>query len=113
MPRSVSKRSFVVGHSRDLWFVLLFATSIGIWWRGLVEAFRLALSSEAHTHILLILPLSVALAFTQRKGGRNGFESHKMGFLLLALILIGSLVYARTDFKWDPSLSMFALVTWW
>ena len=46
--------------------ILLFVLSIALWWHPLAATFRVALNSDAHTHILLILPLSLALTYVDR-----------------------------------------------
>ena len=99
-------------------FLVLTATSLVLWWRALSSTFSLALSSDAHTHILLILPLSVALIYLRRHALQPVFErSLRAG----AALLIASLLIAGLG-KWGPdglpndvrlALSMFGLVTWW
>jgi exosortase len=100
-------------------FAFLCAASIVIWWHALVITLRLALNIQAYTHILLIVPLSIALIYMHsRTLPTESFEmSVAAGSLLLAvaLVVIG---FAR---RGVPSLaddlrlsfSMFALVTWW
>ena len=52
---------------RSLGLLGLFGASIAIWWHPLAADMKLALSSDAHTHILLILPLSIALIYSQAR----------------------------------------------
>ncbi len=98
-------------------FLVLTATSLVLWWRALSSTFSLALSSDAHTHILLILPLSIALIYLRRHALQPVFERS----LRAAALLIASLLIAGLG-KWGPdglpndvrlALSMFGLVTWW
>jgi len=104
-------------------FCFLCAVSIMFCWRCLVFTWGMALSNDAYTHILLILPLSAALIYQDSKyRDSKSLEidpqpSSRMGAALLALaLLIGS--YARwgmaaTGEDVVLSLGMLALVTWW
>jgi exosortase len=122
-------------------FVFLGAASILFWWHFLVITFGLALANDAYTHILLILPLSAALIYTDSKQAapkhphsksvksnarpinsqpsiRTNFRANfRIGAPLLAgALLIGC--YARWGMAAASgdirlSLGMFALVTWW
>jgi exosortase len=106
-----------------LGFASLCALSIVFWWRPLVATFDLALSNEAYTHILLILPMSLALIYMD--SGRcdskdRSFDrrlSTCLGLALLALALLAgaydrwTLESATADVR--LTLGMFALVTWW
>ncbi len=109
--------------SQVLAFGFLCAVSIVFWWHSLVITLGLALSNDAYTHILLILPLSAALIYQDSKYVESKAlrideqRSHRIGAALLALaLLIGC--YARWGMVAAPddvglSLSMLALVTWW
>jgi len=44
----------------------LIAGSIALWWQPLALTLKLALSTDAYTHILLIVPLSIALLYFER-----------------------------------------------
>ena len=99
-------------------FLLLLAVSVVVWWRPLASTLRLALETDAHTQILLILPLSAALIYTERKTIRPEF-SRSLG-AGVSLLIVALLIAARSS--WGAgglpddvrlSLSMFALVTWW
>ncbi len=109
------------------------AVSILFWWHPLVGTLRLALTNDAYTHILLILPLSAALIYLDLKNlDLKHFDSQhqdsqvlrvdsslspRIGAMLLLLaLLVGC--YARWGMPTTPddvrlSLAMFALVTWW
>lgn len=101
-----------------LWFVALIGASIAICWHPLLDTFRLALTSQAHTHILLILPLSAALAFTQRRSESDAVAPGKLaGYFPLTIALFIGIAE-----KWGHfanlsdlrlSFSVFAIVTWW
>lgn len=99
-------------------FLLLLAVSLAVWWRPLARTLRLALESDAHTHILLILPLSGALIYMERKTVRPGFSRSVGGgvsVLIIALLIAAWSSWGAGRLPDDVrlSLSMFALVTWW
>jgi len=103
-------------------FAALALASLLLWWRPLGNTLRLALSNDAYTHILLILPLSAALIYMDAKYldakalQSQSHSSPRLGAALLTLaLLLGC--YARW---WSAatddarlSLAMFALVIWW
>jgi exosortase len=101
---------------------------IVFWWHPLLATAELALSNEAYTHILLILPLSAALIYFElkqqdsksinsNKSPVDRQPSPRTGVVLLSLAFaIGS--YARWGMRTAPddirlSLSMVSLVTGW
>jgi len=104
-------------------FAFLCAVSILFWWHSLVMTLRLALANNAYNHILLILPLSVALIYfdSEHRDSKalriDPQPSPRIGVALLVLaLLIGG--YARWGMAATVddvrlSLGMFALVTWW
>lgn len=96
----------------------LVAASLVIWWHPIAANLKLALSSDAHTHILLILPLSMALIYLAGKEARLTFEPRvREGGILLAAALLLRAVTAGNAWHLSPndllSLSLFALVIWW
>lgn len=110
----------VQGTSRNqtnhLAFAALLATSAAGWWQPIVSTTKLALSSDAYTHILLIIPLSLALVYLEREQ-TAGPGSREMGFALLAAAVLLRFLATpnRTPFSATPklALSMLALVLWW
>ena len=113
---------------RAMGFAVLAAASLLFWWRPLANTLGLALTNEAYTHILLILPLSAALIYLDSKDQHSKNlnskappidpqPSPRIGAALLALaLLIGC--YARWGMSAASddvrlSLVMFTLVTWW
>jgi exosortase len=108
----------------QIWvFISLCVISILLWWTPLFATFRLASSNDAYTHILLIVPLSVALVYfdskfwDSRSRASRVRRSPRIGMVLLLL----SFVFACT-IRWSPvgasddlrlSLSMLGLVLWW
>lgn len=107
-------------HSRTKYFGLfsLLAGSIALWWRPLALTFGLAVSSDAHTHILLILPLSIALIYVDIKRSQPSIESGRwMGVILLSAALLLRALTGWNIWQLFPgstlSLDMFALVLCW
>ena len=101
-----------------LLFSLLFAISLAIWFRPLISSFSLALHDDQHTHILLIIPVSVALIFLDWKSPvASTTFSLSLGAILLAPAALMtavaklSLVALRPDEQ--LSVRMLALVAWW
>lgn len=123
----MTKRS--LDHIAVSFFAVLAAASLIFWWQPLAATFALASANEAYTHILLILPLSLALIYVDLKDHHNrqerndsgtGIESnlvHSIGAVLLALaFLLGcygrwGMPGARDDIR--LSLEMFSVVAWW
>ena len=120
------KRPLHVG--RAMGFAVLTAVSLLFWWRPLASTLGLALTNEAYTHILLILPLSAALIYLDSKDQHSKNlnskalpidppPSPRIGAALLALaLLMGGYARWGSGAASDDvrlSLAMFALVTWW
>lgn len=115
---SIPGRRSKTGNHRKQYLFLLLGLSLALWWQPLTSDLRLALSSEAHTYILLIIPLSLSLIY---------FE-HKLSFATFAprlgeggILLIGALVL-RACAQWNVwqfssnanlSVDVGALVLWW
>jgi exosortase len=101
---------------RDL-FVLVVASLI-LWWRPLLETWKLALDNDAYTHLLLILPLSAILIYAdrQQRPASDRFGSNIGIFLLVFALLLRAFTYWNSS-SLSPSdrlsLGMFALVVWW
>ena len=115
---STTNRESVPGLSPLLLFSILFAISLAIWFRPLVSSFALALHDDQYTHILLIIPVSVALIFLDWKSpvASTAF-SLSLGAILLASAALMTaiaklgLVALRPDEQ--LSVRMLALVAWW
>ena len=98
-------------------FALLCAVSLVIGWHPLVSTFMLALRSDQYTHLLLIVPISASLIFSERSVLKPPFEP-AVGFgsaLLVIAILFGGASRWMTDLPSDTqlSLAMLGIVTWW
>jgi exosortase len=99
-------------------FSILGAISLVIWWAPLASSFALALGDDQYTHILLILPISVALIFLDWKSPEpSSRPAVRFGSVLL-VIAASVTFYVRwrgVALSSDERLSvnMLALVVWW
>ncbi len=104
--------------SRYWKFALLMAVSLVLWWRPIGTTLRLALDHEEYTHILLIVPLSFALIYQQRKAlNESGTRGVSVGLALLAIGLL-AVTFAHGESGFLPedgllAVSMGGLVVWW
>ncbi len=99
-------------------FAVLLAASVALWWHPLSQTLRLALTNDAHTHIILIVPLALALIYLDRDRLPNHPQSDWAvgGAMLLLAALLGA--FAKWEMITEPNLVrlfflMVALVTWW
>jgi exosortase len=99
-------------------FAFLMAVSLALWWRPIRTTLRLALDHEEYTHILLIVPLSCALIYQQRKAIKeSGTRGGSVGLALLAIGLL-AVTFAHGESGYLPddgllAVSMGGLVAWW
>lgn len=98
-------------------FALLCAVSLVIGWQPLLMTFALALRADEYTHLLLILPISAALIFSERKTVKLPFKP-AVGFgsalLIIAILISGySSWMISSDSDIQLSVSMLAMVIWW
>jgi exosortase len=112
----MSSFSKVIGNTMTR-FALLCAVSLVIGWPALSSSFALALRADEYTHLLLIVPISVALIFADWGALMPGFEP-AAGFgsaLLVIAILIGGCSRWIGGLTGDTqrSLGMLAVVLWW
>jgi exosortase len=99
-------------------FAFLCGVSIMLWWHALVSTLRLAVSDEASTHIVLIVPLSLALIYLERRASPGKCEP---GVTAGAVLLAAALLIAAFA-RWGLpglgadlrlSMRMFTMVLWW
>ncbi len=96
----------------------LIACSIALWWQPLTSTLKLALNSDAYTHILLIVPLSVALIYVNKKDAEPvsapGWPRGAIP-LFAALLLRGFTAWNLFHLSSSStlSLSMLGAVLWW
>jgi exosortase len=94
---------------------LAVAVSLLVAWRPFWDTFALALRRDEYTHILLIIPISLALVYTEwpsPKPNRKPDDPIGIALLVVAVLvaLLGRFVAgSQVQTTWD----MFALVTWW
>jgi exosortase len=97
--------------------LLLLAVSLLVGWRPLIDTFALALRNDEYTHILLILPISVALIVLEWLPLRAKVTLNvPVGCVLLAAaILVAGFARGSSSLSSDVQLSveMFALVLSW
>ena len=82
-------------------FALLWAVSLLVGWRPLVDTFALSLRDDEYTHILLILPISAALIFLEWRPLRTMVTLNvRTGSVLLAIAVL----IACSSLGWSASL---------
>lgn len=101
-------------------FGVLCAASLLLWGHVLRTTFTLAQHNDAYTHILLIIPISVALVILERRKQtwkpKPGIRAGSSLLVLAAVIGVAGLRWGRVDiFTGDVRLAieMLAVVTWW
>ncbi|MGH9644060.1 MAG: exosortase/archaeosortase family protein [Terriglobales bacterium] len=99
-------------------FALLLAGSVVVGWHALAATFSLALRNDEYTHLLLILPVSVALIILELPSLQALVAPNiRVGSVLLAMAVLGAgLAQVRSaSLPADVLLSirMFALVLFW
>ena len=104
------------GRKRWAAFAGLIVLSLILWWHSLSTTLRLALDSEAHTHILLIVPLSCALIYLNKDAAKAHYKSSLVvgiPILAAALLLAAIAAWQSGSEGTRLSLSILALVFWW
>jgi len=101
--------------SSQLKFSLAVSISLLVGWRPLLGTFALALRRDEYTHILLIVPISLALIYTEWPSlriDRQPSNRISVALLVAAVILgLGGRLTAQSDTQ--LTWGMLALVTWW
>jgi exosortase len=118
MAQISSTRGSIFKLSPPFSFSILAGISLLIWWHPLTSSFALAFHDDQYTHILLILPLTVAMIYLDWKSSDSSPESApSVGIVLLVAAAVASVV-ARLQMlplRLDEqlSLNMLALLVWW
>lgn len=104
--------------SHRLSFVFLVAASLVVGWRPALATLTLALRNDQYTHILLILPVSVALIFLEWPSLRGKFTPNVRAgsaFLVIAVLVatFATVPSGRLSPDLQLSIRMFALVIFW
>jgi exosortase len=101
-------------------FALLCLVPIVLWHRAVFTTLRLALGNDAYTHLLLVLPICIAIIYSEWRSGKVRPEPDlRAGVALLAgSILIGVLgstwkVDSSPSADAHLSMGMLAVVIWW
>jgi exosortase len=99
-------------------FIFLLALSVIFWGSALLTLFALAVHKDEYTHILLILPVSVALIMLEWKSLKVSPSPDPrggVGLLALALLVECFARWGIPSLSADVHLSInvLALVTWW
>jgi exosortase len=99
----------------SLRFVLLCVISLVVGWHSLFSTLVLALRVDEYTHLLLIVPISVSLIFSERDLLKLAPEPvvGLGSFLLIAAILIGVFSHTISQIDVELSFNMLAIVIWW
>jgi exosortase len=99
---------------------MLLAVTLGTlvgWWHWVVELLRLAYSNEQYTHVVLVFPISVALAFLEARA--KGIKPNWSPFPAVALVFASVIVslIARTALSEASEIALVAgsasLVVFW
>lgn len=91
--------------------------SLVFWWHPLGSTLHLAVTNDAYTHILLILPVSIALILAERGSPASLVSDGRIGWVLFSAgLLIRALTFWLDSHFVAPNdlpLSIFALVLYW
>lgn len=106
------------GAQRFAWFAGLVLVSIAVEWKPLFATYVLAWHSDEYTHILMILPVSLALIFVDWNS--SNITSNRTSLFGVVLLMTAFVVAALA--KWDSAsfasdqrlaVSMFVMILWW
>jgi exosortase len=103
---------------RQLEFFGFLAASIAVWYHPLTTLFKLALTSEAHTYLLIVLPLSIVLSYFRARDADPALPtSTGIGMVVLILALLLKLAADSNGGSFHTNygltVNIFALVMWW
>lgn len=112
-----SKREPIFELPPSMVFSILAAISAAIWWRALISTFALAFRDDQYTHILLILPVSLALIFLDwqpLEPSSGSGVSVGSGLMIAAILLFLLAKVEAPPLQPDDrlALSMLAFVLW-
>jgi exosortase len=104
--------------SRDVLFGVLIGVSVLSYWRQIVTVLQLAWHVDEYTHILLILPISLALIYLERGKLRRSVSYAPLAGIVLGMIAITIEIMAKIEsdrFSGDVSVSVaiLSLVMFW
>src|SRR3984957_9486352 len=118
MAQISSTRGSIFKLSPPFSFSILAGISLLIWWHPLTSSFRLAFHDDQYTHILLILPLTVAMICLDWKSSDSTPKSPpSVGLILLVAAAVANVVarFEILHLRMDEQLSLntLALLVWW
>jgi exosortase len=118
MVPSISTRETILRSSPLLFFSIFIAISLAIWFHPLLSTFTLALHDDQYTHIMLIIPVSLALIFLDWKSPEASTTfSVSAGASLLALAALLTALAHTSAVALQPDeqlgANMLALIVWW
>ena len=100
-----------------LTFTALCGVSLILWIRPLLHTFALATGDAKYTHILLVLPLAIALIVQdwRERGLEPQIWPPAAGLLMMSLVIAGAARWGHLGGGSDVGLAieMLALVVWW
>lgn len=107
--------SAIAAKSPFLHFALLLAVSLIVGWQPLFGTFALARHADEYTHLLLIVPISLSLIFTERLRLKSALEPGIGLGAVILFIAVLTACYSRWVAAADTqlSVSMLAMVLWW
>jgi exosortase len=98
-----------------LYFSLLFVVSLVVWNSSIAGTFRLAVSNEHYTHLLIIFPISAVLLYLDRK--RLIQATTPNAYILSSFFFVASLIIfivaKRVPAEAQLTVSMLGVVIWW
>jgi exosortase len=99
-------------------FCVLAVISLALWWTAIEETFSRALNDSQYTHILVILPVSAAFFFLERKKLKS--SSMRSALLVSGILFAVALAVffvtknpAIISAEYQLALSVTGLVLWW
>ena len=115
IPVSREPKNAIAGMSPFLRFAFLLVVSVVVGWQPLLRTFALALHADEYTHLLLIVPISLSLIFTERTRLKSALERGVGLGATLLFIAVLTASYSRWMTHDDVQLSigMLAIVLWW
>jgi len=117
----ISSAAQSISRSSLIRFSVLLVISLLIWWRPLLSSLNLAMHDGQYTHLLLILPVSVALIVLEWNP-REAPESFSRASFIVSVTLLSAALLLTLDLRFRSSslhldeqlaLHMLALVLWW
>lgn len=96
-------------------FLLIATVPVLVGWRPLLKTFSLAWQNEAYTHILLILPIALAMVYLEWPTVQAQLAPGWRAAFVLMAAAVALAAYGQWKFTADVQLAveMLAVVLWW